>query len=32
MMNNAWKLNEGDKTYAKAWANEDAKGASPQKK
>jgi len=23
MMNNAWKINEGDKTYGKAWAGED---------
>jgi hypothetical protein len=22
MMNNAWKINEGDKTYGKAWATE----------
>lgn len=22
MMNNAWKINEGDRTYGKAWANE----------
>jgi len=28
MMNNAWKINEGDKTYGKGWANE---AASPQK-
>ena len=42
MMNNAWKLNEGDKTYGKAWSNTDddsksspaklaAKRASPAK-
>ena len=24
MMNNAWKINEGDRTYGKAWANEAA--------
>lgn len=23
MMNNAWKINDGNKTYGKAWANED---------
>lgn len=23
MMNNAWKINEGDRTYGKAWANKD---------
>lgn len=30
MMNNAWKINDGDRTYAKAWAGENAKapGAS----
>ena len=24
MMNNAWKINEGDRTYAKGWSNADA--------
>ena len=28
MMNNAWKINDGDKSYGKAWAD---KGAAPQK-
>lgn len=28
MMNNAWKINEGDKTYGKGWANE---AENPQK-
>lgn len=23
MMNNAWKINDGNKSYGKAWANED---------
>jgi hypothetical protein len=23
MMNNAWKINDGDRTYGKAWANKD---------
>jgi hypothetical protein len=23
MINNAWKVNEGDKTYQKGWANKD---------
>lgn len=23
MINNAWKINEGDKTYAKGWSNKD---------
>jgi len=23
MMNNAWKMNEGDKSYGKGWAGED---------
>jgi len=23
MMNNAWKINEGDRTYAKGWTNKD---------
>jgi len=23
MMNNAWKINEGDRTYGKSWANKD---------
>ena len=23
MINNAWKLNEADRSYGKAWANED---------
>ena len=30
MMNNAWKINEGDRTYAKGWSNKDeapSKGA-----
>jgi Ca2+-binding EF-hand superfamily protein len=30
MMTNAWKINEGDRTYAKGWTGE-SKGASPQK-
>lgn len=30
MMNNAWKLNEADKTYAKGWSNkeEESKGGN----
>jgi Ca2+-binding EF-hand superfamily protein len=28
MMNNAWKINEGDRSYGKGWANKDE---SPQK-
>jgi hypothetical protein len=28
MMNNAWKINDGDKTYGKAWAGEDNSKAS----
>jgi hypothetical protein len=23
MMNNAWKINEGDRTYAKGWSDKD---------
>ena len=23
MMNNAWKINEGDRSYGKGWANKD---------
>lgn len=23
MMNNAWKINDGDRTYAKGWSNKD---------
>ena len=23
MMNNAWKINEGDRTYGKGWSNKD---------
>jgi calcyphosin len=23
MMNNAWKINDGDKTYGKGWSNKD---------
>ncbi len=30
MMNNAWKINDGDRTYGKAWANEDAKAGPPK--
>lgn len=26
MINNTWKLNEGDKTYQKGWAQENASG------
>ncbi len=29
MMNNAWKINDGDRSYAKAWAGQDT--GSPQK-
>ena len=28
MMNNAWKINEGDRTYGKGWSNKDT---SPSK-
>jgi hypothetical protein len=28
MMNNAWKINDGDRTYAKGWKDE---GSSPNK-
>ena len=28
MINNAWKVNEGDKTYSKGWANKDEEGAN----
>lgn len=28
MMNNAWKINEGDRTYGKGWSNNDT---SPSK-
>lgn len=27
MINNAWKINEGDRTYAKGWSNADEGGA-----
>jgi Ca2+-binding EF-hand superfamily protein len=33
MMNNAWKINDGDRSYAKAWKGEDkspAKGGAPR--
>ena len=30
MINNAWKLNEGDRTYQKGWADK-GHGASPSK-
>jgi len=23
MMNNAWKINDGDRTYGKGWSNKD---------
>ena len=23
MMNNAWKINDGDRSYGKGWANKD---------
>jgi hypothetical protein len=23
MMNNAWKINDGDRTYGKGWASKD---------
>ena len=26
MMNNAWKINDGDRTYGKAWTNKDTQG------
>jgi Ca2+-binding EF-hand superfamily protein len=31
MINNAWKMNEGDRSYSKGWANkeEQPKGKSP---
>ena len=29
MMNNAWKINEGDRSYGKAWAQKDE--GSPSK-
>ena len=28
MMNNAWKINDGDRTYGKAWAGEAPKGGA----
>ena len=28
MMNNAWKINEGDRTYGKGWAGENAQKPS----
>ena len=28
MMNNAWKINEGDKTYQKGWATDNSKAQS----
>ena len=28
MINNAWKMNEADRTYQKGWAGEDTKGKS----
>jgi len=28
MMNNAWKINEGDRSYGKGWSNKDT---SPSK-
>lgn len=30
MMNNAWKINDGDRTHGKGWANKD-EGAPAQK-
>ena len=34
MMNNAWKINEGDKAYGKGWSNQEASPmkSSPAKK
>jgi hypothetical protein len=32
MMNNAWKINDGDKTYAKAWSNKDTAPSIGHKK
>ena len=29
MINNAWKMNEGDRTYGKGWTNADTQGAKP---
>ena len=31
MMNNAWKLNEGNKTYGKGWSDASASKSSPAK-
>jgi hypothetical protein len=31
MMNNAWKLNEGNKTYNKGWAADNTKPAAQQR-
>lgn len=28
MMNNAWKINDGDRTYQKGWGNKDTQPAS----
>lgn len=27
MMNNAWKINEGDRSYGKGWSNKDTEGS-----
>jgi len=32
MMNNAWKINEGDRTYAKGWSNKDTQPSIGHKK
>jgi hypothetical protein len=29
MMNNAWKINDGDKSYTKGWGNDSASPAKP---
>ena len=29
MMNNAWKINDGDRTYAKGWTNKDESPSKP---
>ena len=31
MINNAWKMNEADKSYGKGWANKEESGASGKK-
>lgn len=29
-MNNAWKINEGDRTYGKAWKDEGSPSKNPK--